>query len=171
MTKPVISLVDIKTAPADIREAAEKHLAKGYAMTNEKRTLLHNAAAFNAVEAGSYALDDELARLIGKRAADFYEYAISQANGCLVCSIYFRNLLKKNGIDFDTFAFTPEEEVLIDYGRAIANDPKHVPEELFTRLKTYFNEEQIVVITAMGVMMIANNYFNDILDVTPDRLA
>ena len=50
-------------------------------------------------------------------------------------------------------------------------DPKHVPEELFTRLKTYFNEEQIVVITAMGVMMIANNYFNDILDVTPDHLA
>ena len=24
--------------------------------------------------------------------------------------------------------------------------------------------------TAMGVMMIANNYFNDILDVTPDKL-
>ena len=113
----------------------------------------------------------QLARLIGKRAADFYEYAISQANGCLVCSIYFRNLLKKNGIDFDTFEFTPEEQVLIDYGRAIANDPKHVPEGLFTRLKTYFNEEQIVVITAMGVMMIANNYFNDILDVTPDHLA
>ena len=97
--------------------------------------------------------------------------AISQANGCLACSIYFRNLLKKNGIDFDTFGFTPEEQVLIDYGRAIANDPKHVPEELFTRLKTYFNEEQIVVVTAMGVMMIANNYFNDILDVTPDHLA
>ena len=46
-----------------------------------------------------------------------------------------------------------------------------MPEGLFTRLKTYFNEEQIVVITAMGVMMIANNYFNDILDVTPDHLA
>ena len=88
-----------------------------------------------------------------------------------MCSIYFRNLLKKNGIDFDTFGFTPEEQVLIDYGRAITNDPKHVPEELFTRLKTYFNEEQIVVVTAMGVMMIANNYFNDILDVTPDHLA
>ena len=50
-----------------------------------------------------YTSDDELARLIGKRAADFYEYAISQANGCLVGSIYCRNLLKKNGIDFDTF--------------------------------------------------------------------
>ena len=167
----IISEINPETAPASIQKIIANHLAEGHALTAEKRTLLHNAAAFNAVEAGSYALDDELQRLIGKRAADFFEYAISQTNGCLVCSIYFRNLLKKNGIDFDTFAFTPEEEVLIDYGRAIANDPKRVPEELFTRLKAYFNEEQIVVITAMGVMMIANNYFNDILDVTPDRLA
>ena len=167
----IISEINIDTAPENIKKIVADHVAEGHTITAEKRTLLHNAAAFNAVEAGAYSLDDELARLIGKRAADFYEYAISQANGCLVCSIYFRNLLKKNGIDFDTFEFTPEEQVLIDYGRAIANDPKHVPEELFTRLKTYFNEEQIVVITAMGVMMIANNYFNDILDVTPDHLA
>ena len=166
-----ISEINIETAPEAIQKIVADHVAEGHTITAEKRTLLHNAAAFNAVEAGSYALDDALARLIGKRAADFYEYAISQANGCLVCSIYFRNLLKKNGIDFDTFEFTPEEQVLIDYGRAIAHDPKHVPEELFTRLKTYFNEEQIVVVTAMGVMMIANNYFNDILDVTPDHLA
>ena len=138
-----ISEINIETAPEAIQKIVADHVAEGHTITAEKRTLLHNAAAFNAVEAGSYALDDELARLIGKRAADFYEYAISQANGCLVCSIY----------------------------RAIANDPKHVPEELFTRLKTYFNEEQIVVVTAMGVMMIANNYFNDILDVTPDHLA
>ena len=116
-------------------------------------------------------MDDELQRLIGKRAADFYEYAISQKNGCLVCSIYFQNLLKKNGIDFEHFAFTPKEEILIEYGQAIAADPKHVPEELFEKLKANFTEEEIVVITAMGVMMIANNYFNDILDVTPDKLA
>lgn len=165
-----ISEINPEQAPEEIKKIIAEHVAGGHALTAEKRTLLHNAAAFNAVEAGSYALDDELARLIGKRAADFYEYAISQSNGCLVCSIYFRNLLKKNGIDFDNFAFTPEEEILIDYGRAIAQDPKHVPEELFTRLKEHFNEEQIVVITAMGVMMIANNYFNDILDVTPDTL-
>lgn len=131
---------------------------------------VHNAAAFNAVEAGSYALDDELQRLIGKSAADFYEYAISQKNGCLVCSIYFQNLLKKNGIDLENFAFTPKEEILIEYGQAIAEDPKRVPEELFAKLKANFTEEEIVVITAMGVMMIANNYFNDILDVTPDKL-
>ena len=76
----------------------------------------------------------------------------------------------RNGIDFENFAFTPKEEILIEYGQAIAEDPKHVPEELFAKLKANFTEEEIVVITAMGVMMIANNYFNDILDVTPDKL-
>ena len=65
---------------------------------------------------------------------------------------------------------SPKEEILIEYGQAIAEDPKHVPEELFAKLKANFTEEEIVVITAMGVMMIANNYFNDILDVTPDKL-
>ncbi len=167
---PRISEINPETAPEVIKKIIADHVADGHTLTAEKRTLLHNAAAFNAVEAGSYALDDELQRLIGKRAADFYEYAISQKNGCLVCSIYFQNLLKKNGIDFDTFEFTPKEEILIEYGQAIAEDPKHVPEELFAKLKANFTEEEIVVITAMGVMMIANNYFNDILDVTPDKL-
>lgn len=151
---PRISEINPETAPEAIQKIIADHLADGHALTAEKRTLLHNAAAFNAVEAGSYALDDELQRLIGKRAADFYEYAISQ----------------KNGIDFENFAFTPKEEILIEYGQAIAEDPKHVPEELFAKLKANFTEEEIVVITAMGVMMIANNYFNDILDVMPDKL-
>ena len=145
---PRISEINPETAPEAIQKIIADHLADGHALTAEKRTLLHNAAAFNAVEAGSYALDDELQRLIGKRAADFYEY----------------------GIDFENFAFTPKEEILIEYGQAIAEDPKHVPEELFAKLKANFTEEEIVVITAMGVMMIANNYFNDILDVTPDKL-
>ena len=165
-----ISKIDLSTAPQEVRAAVDNHLAQGYQLTNEKLTLLHNVTAFHTLEESSYELDRELQRLIGKRAADFFEYAISQTNGCLVCSIYFRNLLKKNGIDFDTFEFTEKEQILIDYGQAIAEDPKHVPQELFDKLKANFTEEEIVVITAMGVMMIANNYFNDILGVTPDKL-
>ena len=66
-----ISEINIETAPEAIQKIVADHVAEGHTITAEKRTLLHNAAAFNAVEAGSYALDDELARLIGKRAADF----------------------------------------------------------------------------------------------------
>ena len=125
--------------------------------------------AFNALEAQSYALDREFQRLVGKRAADFFEYAISLENDCLVCSRYFARLLRQNGIeDFEHFAFTDEEQLLIDYGCALARDPKRIPDALFEKLRSTFSEETIVVATAMGVFMIANNVFNDALQVEPE---
>ena len=42
---------------------------------------------------------------------------------------------------------------------------EEIPEEKKSELKEEFTEEEIVVITAMGVLMVANNYFNDILKI------
>ncbi len=149
--------------------AVDEHLRQGYRLTNEKLTLLHNVTAFEALEAQSYAVDRELQRLVGKRAADFFEYAISVENDCIVCTTYFGKLLRSMGIeDFEHFAFTPEEELMIEYGRAIAKDPKRIPDELFERLYAVFDEETIVVMTTMAVFMIANNIFNDALHVEPE---
>ena len=75
-----ISKIDLSTAPQEVRAAVDNHLAQGYQLTNEKLTLLHNVTAFHTLEESSYELDRELQRLIGKRAADFYEYAISLQN-------------------------------------------------------------------------------------------
>ena len=167
---PRISEIDIEKAPQQVKDTVAGHLAKGHRITSEKRTLLHNVPAFLALEESSYMLDAELQRLIGKRAADFYEYAISVQNECFVCIAYFTNLLKKNGIDFDTFDFTDQERLLIEYGQAIAKDPKGVSDELFARMQSEFTEEELVVITTMGVLMIANNDFNDILQVSPEKI-
>ena len=57
---------------------------------------------------------------------------------------------------------------MIEYGRAIAKNPKRIPEELFERLHAVFDEETIVVMTTMAVFMIANNVFNDALQVEPE---
>ena len=165
-----ISKIDPENAPNEVKEAINKHLAGGYRLTNEKLTLLHNVTAFESLEVASYALDKELQRLIGKRAADFYEYAISLENDCIVCSRYFQKLLKNNGINFEDFEFTDRENLLIEYGRAIAKDQKNVSDELFERMKAEFSEEELVVITTMGVFMIANNYFNDIIKVEPEKI-
>jgi Uncharacterized conserved protein len=165
-----IKKIDLEHAPESVRRAAAAHTARGYRITNEKLTLLHDLPAFEALEEGSYALDRELQRLIGKRAADFFEYAISVQNGCAVCTAYFSKLLRKNGIDFETFAFTGREQLLVEYGQAIARDPKKVPEELFGRLRREFSEEELVAITAMGVLIAANNAFNDLLQVEPEPL-
>ena len=166
---PRIAKIDLETASTEVRSAIDAHLAQGYRLTNEKLTLLHNVTAFNALEAQSYALDRELQRLVGKRAADFFEYAISLQNECLVCSRYFACLLRDNGItDFEHFAFTDAEQLLIEYGRALAKDPKHIPEDLFDRLRAAFSQETLVVATAMGVFMLANNVCNDALPVAPE---
>ena len=168
---PVIPLIDLNSASAAVQEAIQEHLAQGYRLTNEKLTLLHNVTAFRALEAESYAVDRELQQMIGKRAADFYEYAISQQNDCPVCSVYFGKLMKQHGItDFDSFTFTEQEKLLMLYGRAIARDHKHVPDTLMQQMKETFSDEELVVITTMGVLMIANNYFNDILQVEPEHL-
>ena len=49
-----ISEIDPAHAPEAIQKIIADHVADGHALTAEKRTLLHNAAAFNAVETGSY---------------------------------------------------------------------------------------------------------------------
>ena len=164
---PRIAMIDPETAAPEVKKVIAEHLAQGYRLTNEKLTLLHNPVAFDALEATSYRLDRELQRLIGQQAADFFEYAISLENDCAVCSTYFANLLKKRGISFEDFAFSPREQLLIDYGRAMAKDPKHVSDVLFARMKAEFTDEEIIVITAMGYFMLANNYFNDWMQVDP----
>ena len=63
--KPIISLVEPENASETARAAAEAHLAKGYRLTNEKRTLLHNAVAFNALEDMSYAVSAEMKKFTG----------------------------------------------------------------------------------------------------------
>lgn len=164
-----ITPLNLQTASQEVHNAVKSHLSRGYRLTNEKLTLLHNVTAFEALEAQSYAVDRELQRLVGKRAADFFEYAISVENDCIVCTTYFGKLLRSMGIeDFEHFAFTPEEELMIEYGRAIAKDPKRIPDKLFERLRAVFDEETIVVMTTMAVFMIANNVFNDTLQVEPE---
>ena len=166
---PRIAPVNLTDLSHEAKAAVDEHLRQGYRLTNEKLTLLHNATAFEALEAQSYAVDRELQRLVGKRAADFFEYAISVENDCIVCTTYFGKLLRSMGIeDFEGFAFTPEEELMIEYGRAIAKNPKQIPDALFERLRAAFDEESLVVITTMAVFMIANNVFNDALQVEPE---
>ena len=171
MSKPWISLVNIEEAPEVIRLAAEEHLSHGYRMTNEKRTLLHNRTAFEALEGMSYAMSAEMKRFTGHRAANIFQYAISLENDCLVCSTYYRRLMKSFGIeDLSEAVFTEEEELLIAYARAIARDHKHIPENLLNQLLERYGEEGVVVITTMGMFMIGNNYFNDILGVQSEFL-
>jgi len=166
----VISLIDIDNASDAVKEAVKKHLDDGHTITNEKRTLLHNVPAFWALEGKSYEMSAELKKFITPRAAALFEYAISVENDCLVCTTYYKKYYESLGIDIDHVEYTPEEELVIEYARAIVKDRKHVPDELFDRLKDHLGDEGLIVLTTMGMFMIANNYFNDILHVQSEFL-
>lgn len=132
-----------------------------------KLTLLHSVPAYHALMEW-FPLEETIEAFLGERAVNFFCYAISEENECLLCSAFFRKILKELKIDFDTFAFTEEENLLIQYGRAIVSDANHIPKELFDELKKHWNEEQIVAITAFATIMIATNIINKSLDVEPD---
>lgn len=166
----IVSLIDVENASQEVKEAVKKHLEDGHTITNEKRTLLHNVPAFWALEGKSYEMSRELKRFISPRAANLFEYAISVENDCLVCTTYYKRYMESIGVDINNVDYTPEEELVIEYAQAIVRDRKNIPQDLFNRLKEKIGEEGLVVLTTMGMFMIANNYFNDILHVKSEFL-
>lgn len=165
-TMPYIPMIDYGSASDEIRAAHDEH-AKIGRITNMKKTLLHSVPAFKALMEW-YPLRDEAAKFLSPLDINFFCYAISTQNDCLICSTFFRKILRDENIDFESFAFTPRQQTLVDYGRAMVADPKGIGDELFCELKKYFNDEQIVLLTAFGAIMIATNLINNTLKVELD---
>ena len=163
---PYISMIDYETASDEIRAAHDEH-AKIGRITNMKRTLLNSVPAFKALMEW-YALRDAAAEFLSPLDINFFCYAISAQNDCLICSTFFRKILKDEKIDFESFAFNPLQQTFVDYGRALVTTPKEIGDEIFDRLKQHFNEEQIVLLTAFGAIMIATNLINTSLKVPLD---
>ena len=137
-------------------------------ITNMKKTLLHNVKSFNVLMEW-YDLRDEAAQFLSDREINIYCYAISAENGCVICSTYFRKYLKDNGTDPDAFSPTAREQLLIDYGKKCLIDAHSIDDTLFSKMKEYWSDSQIVVLTAFAGMMIATNLINNALDVDLDN--
>jgi hypothetical protein len=164
-----ISQVEYENASEEVKAQFDDQIKKHGRITNMKKTLLHSVPAFKALMEW-YPLEKEVEKFLGERATNFYCYAISTQNQCLICSTFFRKILVDLKIDFDHFTFTEEENEIIEYGRFLVQDPANIPEELFTKLEKRYTQEQIVLLTAFGSMMIATNLINTALKVELDDI-
>lgn len=162
-----ISKVNYEEASEEVKKLIDEQIREHGKITNMKLTLLHSVPAYHALMEW-FPLEETIEAFLGERAVNFFCYAISEQNDCLLCSAYFRKILKELNIDFETFSFTEEENILIEYGRAIVNDANNIPKGLFDELKAHWNEEQIVAITAFATIMIATNIINKSLAVELD---
>jgi len=162
-----LSLVDYDSASNEVKEQIDYQIENHGRITNMKLTLLHSLPAYHALMEW-FPLEAEIEKFLGERAVNFFCYAISTENDCLVCSTFFGKILRDLQIDFDSFRFTEEEDILIRYGRAIVADANHVPAVIFEELRKHWNEEQTTAITAFAAIMIATNIINKVLDVRLD---
>lgn len=162
-----ISQVTYENSSDAVKYEIDKQIQSHGRITNMKLTLLHSLPAYHALMEW-FPLEETIESFLGERAVNFFCYAISTENDCLVCSTYFEKILQDLNISFEDFDFTDQERVLVDFGRAIVNDANNVPAEIFDRLKEYWNEEQIVAITGFATIMIATNLVNKILQVELD---
>ena len=62
-----------------------------------------------------------------------------------------------------------KEQVLTDLGKQIVKNPTAVSDELFAKLKSFFNDQEIVVIVGFAGQMIATNNFNSVLKIDVDK--
>lgn len=163
---PYVPMIDYDKAPDNVKKAHDEHLKIGR-MTNMKKTLLNSVPAFNALMEW-YTLRDEAAKFLSSLDISLFCHAISEENQCLICSTFFRKILKDEGVNIETFSLTELQELLIGFGKGLINNPGEIGDELFAELKRFFNDEQIVLLTAFGAIMIATNLINTTLHVKLD---
>lgn len=164
-----VPMTEYEGASEAVRHEYDDQIAKHGRITNMKRTLLHNVPSFKAYMEW-YTLYDELVPVLGERALSILSYAISTGNDCLVCGSFFTKILADNGEDPDCLTLDETEDLLLQLGTAIANDPHNIPDYIYDGLKEKFTDAQIVTIIAFAGIMYATNLFNTIMKVDLDEV-
>ena len=154
----------------EAKEASDHQVAThGGRITNMKATLLGHVPSFRAYMEW-YTLKDELAPFIGERAVSLFSYAISEANDCLVCSVFFRKILIDSGENVDDPQVTPAEQLLMDWGRLIARSPGEIPDSMYAQLEQTFNPKLRLILVAFAGQMVATNLVNTVGRVPLDEV-
>lgn len=160
--------VTFEEAPPDSRDEWERQVAAHGRMTHMKRTLARSGVALDAYMKW-YPLRDEVEKFLGPRLTLLFAHAISSETDCLICSTYFRRYLIDQGEDPDHLVLDDKEELFVALGRQIARDPHGVSDNLFRRVESYLDADQIVVLTAFAGLMVATNIVNNVLRVDLDE--
>lgn len=162
-----IKLVELNEATGAEKERYDE-LAGRNAVTNMKKGLLNDAATYDAYMAW-YTSWNRLVEVIGEKDAILYAHSISTTNSCQLCSLFFISDVKGLGLDPANLTYDEKEQVLTELGQAIVKNPTDVSDELFNRLKAFFNDTEIVVIVGFAGQMIATNNFNSVLKIDVDK--
>lgn len=157
-----------QSAPDLTKAAFDEHRTRYNArITNMKATLAHSLVAFE-VYMEWYRLYENIRSILGERLAYLYAYTISKGSSCPLCTTFFRKIIIDNGEDPENISFTPNEQLLMDFGSAISVQHGHIDQPLFAEVKRYFDTQQLVDLIAFAGQMIATNIFSNVTETDID---
>lgn len=156
-------------APAITKEALENHRTRYNArITNMKATLAHSLVAFE-VYMEWYRLYENIKNILGERLAYLYAYTISKGSNCPLCTTFFRKIIIDKGEKPEEIIFSPEEQLLMDFGSAITIHQGKIDAELFDKVRSLYNTQQLVDLVAFAGQMIATNIFSNVTETDIDE--
>jgi hypothetical protein len=152
-----------------LRQAFEKHV-KDYdaRITNMKATLGHSLLAFE-VYMQWYPLYEEVEKILGKRLAYLFAYAISFASECPLCSTFFRKIIMDAGEKPENLQLTSSEQKVVDFGSSIAKHGGHIADEIYEGMAARYDKKDMVVLIAFAGQMIATNVFSNVTQTDIDQ--
>jgi len=163
-----INPISTTEAPASVKAAFQEHIQKYQArITNMKATLGKSLPSFK-VYMQWYVLYEELEKLVGKRMASFYAYAVSHATECPLCSTFFRKIIIESGEDPDKVVLSEEDSELLRFGSAIGQTQGHITDEVYQAVARKYKEEEMLLLIAFAGQMIATNIFNNVIETEID---
>ncbi len=106
-------------------------------------------------------------------------YVVSKINKCHYCIGVVEAMLKQMGVSEENIkdvisdektTLKPDERAAVRYADAVTKNAVDVSEEIYTEMKEYYNEQQLVEITAAIALFNYVNRFNDAMGVAPEEV-
>lgn len=130
--------------------------------------------------ANLFGLAIEKSGTVEKRIHFLVQLRAAQIVECPFCIDIIPAMGKKSGVlteqeiaaisqYFDSNLFSVREKVALEYAEAVSKTPVNVSDEMFERLKNYFNEKQIVELTASIAYENYRARFNHALKIESDN--
>ncbi|WP_409310610.1 hypothetical protein [Pectobacterium sp. B1J-3] len=149
------------------KSAYYSKIARDGRVTNMQATLLRSVPAFNAYIEW-YNLRDILIPIFGERAIWIFCHSISEGTDCLICSTFFRRILIDAGISPADYQPNELDALLISLGNTFINQGHGIDPDVWQALQARYDDETLVALVAFGGLMVANNLFNNLLNVELD---
>jgi hypothetical protein len=151
-----------------IREAFENHVRVYQGrITNMKATLAHSLNAFE-VYMQWYVLYAEVERILGKKLAPIFAYAVSYATDCPLCSTFFRKIIIDAGGNPEKFDLSETEQLVITFGASIGKCQGHIANHVYDPVARLYSTADVVQLVAFAGQMIATNVFNNTIETDID---